>query len=126
VLTIVRKGETKPLVVTLTREVIKVQSVKSKLVEPGYGYVRVTQFQEDTGENLVKHLEKLWKQGPMKGLVLDLRNDPGGLLQRRGRRLGRVPAAEGAGGTTDGRTEDAKRKYSPARRTTCAARATTS
>jgi carboxyl-terminal processing protease len=61
VLTIARKGENKPIVVTLTREVIKVQSVKSKLVEPGYGYLRVTQFQEKTAASLVKHLGKLYK-----------------------------------------------------------------
>jgi len=81
-LTIVRKGEAKPVVVTLQRAVIKIQSVKSKLLDGGYGYVRVSQFQEHTGENLAKAIEGLYKQnqGPMKGLVLDLRNDPGGLL----------------------------------------------
>jgi carboxyl-terminal processing protease len=81
-LTVVRKGEAKPFTVTLTRAVIKIQSVKSKIPEPGYGYVRVTQFQEHTGEYLVSALEKLYKEngGPLKGLVLDLRNDPGGLL----------------------------------------------
>jgi carboxyl-terminal processing protease len=85
-LTIVRKGETKPFEVTLTREKIKVQSVKSKLLEGGYGYLRVTQFQEETAPDVVKHLEKLAKADKdakgdgIKGLVLDLRNDPGGLL----------------------------------------------
>lgn len=81
-LTIMRKGENKPLVFTLTRAVVKIQSVKSKLVEPDYGYVRVTQFQEHTGENLAKALDGLYKQNknPLKGMVLDLRNDPGGLL----------------------------------------------
>lgn len=81
-LTIMRKGENKPLVFTLTRAVVKIQSVKSKLVEPDYGYVRVTQFQEHTGENLAKALDNLYKQNknPLKGMVLDLRNDPGGLL----------------------------------------------
>ena len=81
-LTIVRKGEAKPVVVTLTRAIIKIQSVKSKLIEPGYAYIRVSQFQEHTGENLAKAIEALFKQnqGPMHGLVLDLRNDPGGLL----------------------------------------------
>ena len=110
-LTISRKGETKPLVFTLTREVIKVQSVKSKQLEPGYGYVRVTQFQEGTTQYLVKHLNDLFKQGPMKGLVLDLRNDPGGLLHGA---IG-VSAAFLPQKTlvvsTDGRTEDAKRMY---------------
>ena len=70
-LTVVRKGETKPLVVTLTRAVIKIQSVKSKLLEPGYGYVRVTQFQEHTGENLARALEGIFKQnnGDRKSVV---------------------------------------------------------
>src|SRR5512145_1464438 len=79
-LTISRKGESAPVVVTLTRAIIKVQSVKSKVIEPGYGWVRVSQFQEATAEHLVKHLDGMFKQGALKGLVLDLRNDPGGLL----------------------------------------------
>src|ERR671928_466199 len=81
-LTIVRKGESKPIVVTLTRAIIQIQSVKSKLLEPGYAYFRVTQFQEHTGETLAKAAEKMFKDntGPMKGIILDLRNDPGGLL----------------------------------------------
>ena len=110
-LTIVRKGETKPIVVVIVREVIKVQSVKSKVVEPGYAYVRLTQFQEDTANRMVEHLNKLWKQGPVKGLVLDLRNDPGGLLHGA---IG-VSAAflppKALVTSTDGRVEDAKRKY---------------
>ena len=80
VLTIVRKGEQKPIELTLTREVIKVQSVKSKVAEPGIGYLRITQFQEQTTADVVRHLEKMYKQGALKGLILDLRNDPGGLL----------------------------------------------
>ena len=81
-LTVLRKNETKPLVFTLTRAVIQVKSVKYKLADPGYGYVRVTQFQEHTGEDLAKAITSLYKQNkePLKGLVLDLRNDPGGLL----------------------------------------------
>src|SRR5258708_8139352 len=81
-LTLVSKGDTKPRVVTLTRAVIQIQSVKSKLLEPGYAYFRVTQFQEHTGETLAKFAEKMFKDnnGPMKGIILDLRNDPGGLL----------------------------------------------
>ena len=110
-LTIVRKGEAKPIVVVIVREVIKVQSVKSKVVEPGYAYVRLTQFQEDTANRMVEHLNKLWKQGPVKGLVLDLRNDPGGLLHGA---IG-VSAAflppKALVTSTDGRVEDAKRKY---------------
>lgn len=82
VLTVIRKEAPKPLTFTLTRAIIKVQSVKSKLVEPGYAFIRITQFQEHTGENLATALNNLFKQnqGTMKGLVLDLRNDPGGLL----------------------------------------------
>src|SRR5690349_21081336 len=82
VLTILRKGESKPLVVPLTRAVIKVQSVKFKLAEPGYAYIRITQFQEHTGEDLAKALKTLHDQngGAFKGIILDLRNNPGGLL----------------------------------------------
>jgi len=81
-LTVIRKGEAKPLTFNLTRAIIKTQSVKNKLIEPDYGYIRVTQFQEHTGEDLAKALKTLSTQnkGPFKGLVLDLRNNPGGLL----------------------------------------------
>jgi carboxyl-terminal processing protease len=110
-LTLARKNENKPIVVTLIRDVIRVQSVKSKMVEPGYGYVRVTQFQEHTVENLVKHIETLAKAGPMKGFVLDLRNDPGGLLHGAvGVTAAFVPKNTTVV-TTDGRNDDAKRKY---------------
>jgi carboxyl-terminal processing protease len=110
-LTIVRKGDAKPFEVTLVRDVIKVQSVKSKMIEPGYGYVRVSQFQEHTPENMVKHVNALYKDGPLKGLVLDLRNDPGGLLNGAvGISAAFLPARVTVV-TTDGRNEDAKRKY---------------
>jgi carboxyl-terminal processing protease len=110
-LTIVRKGDAKPFEVTLMRDVIRVQSVKSKMIEPGYGYVRVSQFQEHTPENLVKHVAGLYKDGPLKGLVLDLRNDPGGLLNGAvGISAAFLPPRVTVV-TTDGRTEDAKRKY---------------
>src|SRR5436189_456122 len=66
-LTLVRKGEAQPLVVTLTRAEIKVQSVKSKVMEPGFAWVRVAQFQESTADSLVRHLENLFKQGQLKG-----------------------------------------------------------
>ncbi len=110
-LTILRKGEAKPLLVTLTREVIKVQSVKSKLVEPGYAYLRVTQFQEDTAAKLVEHLNKLYKQGPVKGIVLDLRNDPGGLLHGAVGVAAAFLPPKVVVVSTDGRTDDSKRKY---------------
>ncbi|HMM53597.1 MAG TPA: S41 family peptidase [Candidatus Desulfobacillus sp.] len=110
-LTVVRKGETKPLVLSITREVIKVQSVKSKMIEPGYAYVRLTQFQEDTAGKMVEHLKKLWKQEPVKGLVLDLRNDPGGLLHGAVGVAAAFLPPNALVTSTDGRTEDAKRQY---------------
>ncbi len=116
-LTLMRKGESKPLTMTITRAVIKIKSVKHKLVEPDFGYVRITQFQEHTGENLITALNDLEEKngGAIKGLVLDLRNDPGGLLN----------TAVGVSGAflkpgelvvyTDGRTEDAKMRLTNAR-----------
>ena len=110
VLTIIRKSEPKPFEVTLVRAVIKVQSVKSKLLEPGYGFVRITQFQEMTGQNLASALEKLVKEnkGPLKGLVLDLRNDPGGLLTGAVAVSSAFLPKDSLVVYTDGRTEDAK------------------
>jgi carboxyl-terminal processing protease len=128
-LTIVRAGESKPIEITIVRDKIKVESVTSKLIEGGYGYVRVIQFQEDSTAELVRHLEKLYQGKPekksdkagketkakapedLKGLVLDLRNDPGGLLHAA---IG-VSAAflppDVAVVSTNGRADDAKRNY---------------
>jgi carboxyl-terminal processing protease len=81
VLTIFRKDENRTFPVNISREEIKQQSVRGKVVEPGYGWIRVSQFQEQTVEDFVKKVDELYKQEPhLKGLVLDLRNDPGGLL----------------------------------------------
>ena len=81
VLTVFRKDENRTFPVTIVREEIKTQSVKGKVIEPGYAWLRLTQFQESTVEDFAKKLEELYKQDPqLKGLVLDLRNDPGGLL----------------------------------------------
>ncbi|SEO35543.1 S41 family peptidase [Nitrosovibrio sp. Nv6] len=111
-LTVLRKGETKPLVFPIVRAIIKIQSVKSKLIEPGYGYIRITQFQEQTGENLVKAIDKLFKESavPMKGLVLDLRNDPGGLLNGAVAVSAAFLQPDSLVVYTDGRTDDAKMK----------------
>jgi len=80
-LTVARKEEDKPLLITIVRQEIKVQSVKSKMIEPGFGWIRVSQFQEPTVEDLAKKINQLYQQDPgLKGLVLDLRNDPGGVL----------------------------------------------
>ena len=80
-LTVARKEEDKPLLITIVRQEIRVQSVKSKVIEPGYAWLRVAQFQEPTVEDLAKKLGAIYAQDPnIKGLVLDLRNDPGGVL----------------------------------------------
>jgi len=82
-LTIIREGEERPLKITITRAVIKVVSVKHRILEPGYGYVRIASFQTRTGESLHEALTELKKESEdkaLKGLVLDLRNNPGGLL----------------------------------------------
>ena len=109
-LTILRKSENKPLYITLVRAIIKTQSVKYKLPEPGYAYLRVTQFQEHSGEDLAKAIKALREQnkGPLKGLVLDLRNNPGGLITAAvGISAAFVPK-DALVVFTEGRTEDAK------------------
>ena len=81
-LTVFRKSESRSFPVTITREEIRVQSVRAKVLEPGYAWLRITQFQDRTVEDFAKRLEEIYKQDPnLKGLVLDLRNDPGGLLE---------------------------------------------
>jgi carboxyl-terminal processing protease len=110
-LTVARKGETKPMEFRLVRDVIRVQSVRARLIEPGYGFVRISQFQERTTEDLVRHLSDLYKTGPLKGLVLDLRNDPGGLLHSAiGVSAAFLPTRTVVV-STDGRMADAKRKF---------------
>ena len=81
VLMILRKSENRSFPVTITRDEIKTVSVKGRVIEPGYGWIRLTQFQERTVDDFARKLEEIYKQEPqLKGLVLDLRNDPGGLL----------------------------------------------
>jgi carboxyl-terminal processing protease len=110
-LTVLRKSEAVPLEFKLVRDVIRTQSVRAKMIEPGYGFVRISSFQERTVEDLVAKVSDLYKQGPLKGLVLDLRNDPGGLLHPA---IG-VSAAFLPTRTlvvsTDGRTDDARRRF---------------
>lgn len=81
-LTVLRKGENKPLKFSLIREKIMVKSIKSELLDGSYGYIRITQFQALTGEDMEKAVAQLKQQanGKLKGLILDLRNNPGGLL----------------------------------------------
>ncbi|HOL36411.1 MAG TPA: S41 family peptidase, partial [Rubrivivax sp.] len=81
VLTVFRKAESRTFPVTIVREEIRMQSVRAKMVEPGYGWVRVSQFQDRTVDDFARKVGELYQQDPnLKGLVLDLRNDPGGLL----------------------------------------------
>jgi len=80
-LSIGRPGESQPFEVTLVRNTIKVASVRHSWLEPGFGYIRVAQFQNSTGADVRKALEKLMAEQTLKGLVLDLRNNPGGILR---------------------------------------------
>lgn len=81
ILTILRKSENRTFSVPITREEIRTQSVRSKVIEPGYAWIRLSQFQERTVEDFARKMEEIYKQEPhLKGLVLDLRNDPGGYL----------------------------------------------
>jgi carboxyl-terminal processing protease len=111
-LTIRREGVAKFIEVRLTREVIKIQSVKARLLEKGYGYVRITQFQERTDDDLHKALKKLADEngGPLAGLVLDLRNNPGGLLTQAIKVTDEF-IDSGVVVYTDGRLENQKQKY---------------
>lgn len=111
-LTIMREGLEQPLKITIERDVIKVKSVKSRLLEPGYGYVRITQFQSPTDDNLREGIDQLKSQsgGELKGIVLDLRNNPGGVLN------GAVAVADaflekGVIVSTRGRSNDAEMKF---------------
>ena len=82
-LTILRKGESKPLEFELIRDIIAIQSIKSRTLDPGFGYVRISSFQSGTAGDLRKALNQLESENPgMEGLVIDLRNDPGGLLDQ--------------------------------------------
>ena len=81
-LTVVREGAEGPLKITITRDIIRIKSVRGKTLDPGYGYIRISQFQSATGTSMRKQLSELKKEngGELKGLVLDLRNNPGGVL----------------------------------------------
>jgi carboxyl-terminal processing protease len=110
VLTIVREGVEQPLKIKIVRDIIKVKSVKSRTLEEGYGYVRITSFQSKTGDNMVEAINELRKNGDLKGLVLDLRNNPGGVLNAA------VSVSDafidsGLVVYTDGRIEDSKMKF---------------
>ena len=95
---------------TLIRDIIKIKSVRSKLIEPGYGYIRVSQFQENTGESLAEIIRELFAETeiPMEGLVLDLRNDPGGLLNGAVAVSAAFLPKDALVVYTEGRTDEAK------------------
>jgi carboxyl-terminal processing protease len=112
VLTVARKDVDTPLTFTLTREIINFRSVRAKLIEPGYGYLRVVQFQEHTGEDVAKAIRDLYKQGDLQGLVLDLRSDPGGLLNVSVGVAAAFLPQDALVVYTDGRTADARMRLS--------------
>ncbi len=109
-LTVLRKGENRPLNFTLVRAIIKTPSVTFKLSEPNYGYVRVTQVQEHSAEDLAKAMKALYAQNkaPLKGLVLDLRNNPGGLITAAVGISAAFVQKDALVVYTEGRAEDAK------------------
>ena len=113
-LTIVREGEDAPLNITLVRDVIRVRSVRSRILEPGFGYIRISNFQSKTTRGLIDAIDSLKKknEGELTGLVLDLRNNPGGVL------TGAVGVSDvflddnALIVYTEGRVEDSELKYS--------------
>src|SRR5216110_2012030 len=109
-LTLKRENVPELFDVTLTREIIKIQSVKSKMLDKGYGYLRVTQFQERTDSDVERVLEEWTREGPIEGVVLDLRNDPGGLLTQAVK-VSDAFLDSGLIVYTDGRLENQKQKY---------------
>jgi carboxyl-terminal processing protease len=111
-LTVVRETEKKPLKITIERDIIQVKSVKSRSLEPGYGYVRISHFQTHTRDDLDKAIKKLRKKakGKIKGLVLDLRNNPGGVLNAAVT-VSDAFLKRGLIVYTEGRVEDASLKF---------------
>ncbi len=109
-LTIIRDGEALPLVINITREIIRVKSVKNRMLEPGFGYIRITNFQSRTTTDLLKAISDLQKQEHLKGMVLDLRNNPGGVLNGA---IGVSDAFinDGLIVYTEGRIEDSSHRY---------------
>lgn len=112
ILTVSRKSELKPILFTITRATIEVKSIKYTMLAPHYAYLRITNFQSDTVTNIIAALKTLYSQDPnLKGIVLDLRDDPGGILQ----------SAVGAAGAflpnnslvvyTDGRAPNSRQKF---------------
>lgn len=110
-ISILRKGVDKPFDLKLTREVIRVRSVKMKRLDHDIGFIRITNFQENTTQMLAESIEKLYRESPLKGLVLDLRNDPGGLLNASIAVSSMFLSGDKVIVTTNGRTTDSKSTY---------------
>ncbi len=112
-LTILRDGESAPIEIDVERAIIKVTSVKSRLIENGYGYVRLTQFQSETGQEFVEAIEKLKEanDGKLDGLIIDLRNNPGGILQAAVEAADAV-LEEGLIVYTEGRIQSSRLRFS--------------
>ncbi|MBA3980520.1 MAG: peptidase S41 [Alcanivorax sp.] len=113
-LSILREGDSTPRTVKLTRDRISIRSVRSEMLEPGYGYLRITQFQNNTGRDVRRHLTELKADNTLNGLILDLRNNPGGVLN------GAIQVAdlfldEGLITYTQGRAEDSRVNYGASR-----------
>ena len=110
ILSIKREGVNSLFDVSLVREVIKIQSVKSKWLDKGYGYIRLAQFQERSANDVERALETWSREGAIEGIVLDLRNDPGGLLTQAVK-VSDLFLDAGMIVYTDGRLENQKQKY---------------
>ena len=114
-LNVLRKDESRSFPVTITREEIKTQSVKGKVVEPGYAWIRLSQFQDRTVDDFVRKVEEVYKAEPnLKGMVLDLRNDPGGLLDAAVAISAAFLPENVTVVTTDGQLADSKASYKAA------------
>ena len=112
VLTVFRKTEARSFPVTIIREEIKLRSVDAKMVEPGYAWLRVRQFQDRTVDDFSTKLQDLYKQDPtLKGIVLDLRNDPGGLLEGAVAISAAFLPADAVVVTTNGQIPDSKATF---------------
>ena len=111
-LMVFRKTESRSFPITITREEIRVQSVRAKVIEPGYGWIRVSQFQDRTVDDFARKIEELYKADPnLKGMVLDLRNDPGGLLDASIAISAAFLASDVTVVTTNGQLPDAKASF---------------
>ena len=112
VLMVFRKSENRSFPVTIVREEIRTQSVRSKVIEPGYAWLRVSQFQDRTVDDFARKLDEIFKQDPkLKGLVLDLRNDPGGLLEGAVAISAAFLPADALVVTTNGQIADSKQTF---------------